>query len=145
MRKGHRGGERGNQILELSDAMMEWAILFAAAAGVGIALHLAIRGMRLRWSWAVPVLVLGAVLALASTRAGVLAAGGAAVALTIGVAWHRHELERGGIEAQRERDRVGPLSLVRTRLAIRTARLDRTCGDRFALGQTPSGRVPGKT
>jgi hypothetical protein len=27
MRKGHRGGERGNQILELSDAMMEWAIV----------------------------------------------------------------------------------------------------------------------
>jgi hypothetical protein len=53
MRKGHRGGERGNQILELSDAMMEWAIVLAGAAALGIALHLAIRGMGLRWSWAV--------------------------------------------------------------------------------------------
>jgi hypothetical protein len=141
MRTGHRGGERGNQILELSDAMMEWAIVLAGAAALGVALHLAIRGIRLRWSWAVPVLALGAVLALASTRAGVLVAGGAAVALTIGVTWHRHELERGGMEAQRERDRLGPLSLVRTRCAIRKARLDRTSGDRFALGQTPSGRV----
>ncbi|HXF00090.1 MAG TPA: TraM recognition domain-containing protein [Solirubrobacterales bacterium] len=121
--------------------MMEWAIVLAGAAALGIALHLAIRGMGLRWSWAVPLLALGAVLALASTRAGVLGAGGAAVALTVGVTWHRHELERGGVEAQRERDRLGPLSLVHTRLAIRKARLDRTSDDRFALGQTSSGRV----
>jgi hypothetical protein len=54
--RGERRGERGNSIVELSDAMMDWALLLAAAAMSGIALYLAIRGARLGWSWALAVL-----------------------------------------------------------------------------------------
>lgn len=141
MSRHSRGDESGNQILDLTDAMMDWAIVLAGAAVLGIAMHLAIRGARLRWSWALAVIAVAPLLAVASLRAGVLAAGAGAGALVIGIAWHRHELERGGVEAQRERERLGPLSVVRTRSALRKSRLARISGERFALGQTPSGRV----
>jgi hypothetical protein len=141
MQSGGRGYKGAKQIGHLTHAMMDWAILLAGAAALGITLHLVIRAARLRWSWALPVIAVAPVLGLASVPAGVLAGGAGAVALALGAGWHRQELERGGVEAQRERERPGPVSMLRTRTALRKARRERISGERFALGQTHAGHI----
>lgn len=138
---GNGGRGEDNRALELSDQMMDWAILLAGAVAVGIALHLAIRGGRMHWTWALAVVVLAPVLSVASVRAAVFVAGAGGVAIAIGLAWHRHELERGGVEAQRERERTGPWSSIRARRGRRKAGNQRVSGQRFALGLAASGRV----
>jgi TraM recognition site of TraD and TraG/Bacterial protein of unknown function (DUF853) len=139
-RQGKKGGREDFDPSELSEAMMDWAIVFAGAALVGIGLHLALRAAGLRWSWALPIFALAPALALLSLQAGLAAAVASGSAVAIGLAWHRAELERGGEEAQRGRDRPGPLSLV-SRREVAKAKHERIQSDRFALGETTGRRI----
>jgi helicase HerA-like protein/type IV secretory system conjugative DNA transfer VirD4/TraG family protein len=141
MMRGERRGERGNSIVELSDAMMDWAILCAGAALLAIVLHLVIRTAGLRWTWALLVLFAAPVLALGNARVGLVAGASAAGAIAIGISWERHGMERRGIEAQQERERRGPWSVLRALVEVRGARLALVKEDRLALGSTPSRGV----
>lgn len=132
---------RENEIEELSGALMDWALVIGAAVFVGLVVHVVFRSAGLRWTWALPVAALAPVAGAVSVPAGVLLGGVGGTAAIVGVAWQRQELERGGVEAQRERERVGPVRLLRTRRRLRAAREDRVGGTRLALGQTPAGRV----
>jgi hypothetical protein len=121
--------------------MMDWAVLIAVAALLAIVLHLAIRGAGLRWTWALLVLLVAPVLALADPRVGFGAAACGAGAIAIGVAWQRQGMERRGIEAQQERERPGPWNVLRAHFERRWARRARVSEDRLALGSTPSRGV----
>ncbi len=135
-----RGGDDVD-LGELTDVMMDWALLFAAAAVLGIALHLALRASGLGWSWGLPLLALAAPVFLASREAGLVTAVCASSVVAIGYAWHRADLERGGEEAQRARERPGPLTLTIARGRLLRARRERIAGDRLALGVTTARRV----
>jgi TraM recognition site of TraD and TraG/Bacterial protein of unknown function (DUF853) len=141
MREGHRRGERGNSILDLTDAMMDWAILCAIAALLAMVLHLAIRGAGLRWTWALLVLFAAPALALVNPRVGFGAAACAAGAIAIGVSWQRQGMERRGIEAQQERERPGPWNVLRALVERRRALRARVNEDRLVVGSTPSRGV----
>ena len=143
MRKQARESGRQDDfdLTALTDAMMDWAIIIAGGAAIGIALHLALRGSGLRWSWALPVLVSAPLVALVSPKAGLATAASGAGAIAIGFAWHRAEIERGGEEAQRGRERPGLIALTMNRTRLARARRDRLDGDRLALGETTARRL----
>lgn len=123
------------------EALMDWAVIFCGACLAGIAIYLALRLTGLRWTWTVPLLGVVPLVWTVDPRLG-LAVGISAIGATaIGIGWHQQDIERRRVEAQRARDRVGPLMLMRSQLARRRARSNRVDGDRFALGSSRSGEV----
>lgn len=140
MRQG-KGGRERFRIDELTGAMWDASVVFVVGAGAGIAAHLALRALGLRWTWAIPLAALGlAILPMNASVGFALAVSGVSAAV-IGFAWQRAALERGGEEAQRERARPGMASVVRGHLEVRSARRERVRGDRLAIGETRARRV----
>ena len=139
--KQRKGGRDDVDLDRLTDSMMDGAILFLGAAVVGIALHLALRGSGLRWTWALPVAMLGPAAAALNLNVGLAVGVCGASAAAIGYAWRRAALERGGEEAQRERSRPGLTALLVERHRLRRARLNRVRADRLALGESRLRRL----
>ncbi len=123
-----------------ADALTGWAVVGLVGMFAGICLHLSLRSMGARWSWASPVVAIGVALGSVSSQVAVLVGIAGLTAISIGFAWEREALERGGEEAQLERDRTGVLSAVIARRERQRARAQRVTGTRFALGVARSGK-----
>ncbi|GIK77716.1 MAG: hypothetical protein EDQ89_02500 [Acidobacteria bacterium] len=118
----------------IGSGLVELALVVATAAvgvgGVVVALE------RYRLHWASPLLslpVAAVLLPLWPAIGGGLAAvlcGSAA----LGFGRNQQAVERGGQEARRARERIGPLALVRSRRESQRARGERRVGERLALG-----------
>lgn len=111
------------------------ALLVGLAAGLMALVFL--RAASLRWSWALLALPPAPLVWLVDWQVGLaaaLAAGG-------GAYWHLEDAYRGGEEARRVRDALGPFEFARARLAERRAGGERAGKDGIALGVTASGRI----
>jgi len=107
--------------------------------GLLAALWLRLRG--LRWTWASLVAPAGLLAWLVQWRAGLALWIAGALALYAGAYAHREALERGGEEAHRSRDAIGPLGLLRANLSELRAGRRRLDRGGFALGRTRRGTV----
>ena len=131
---------RRPQLDVAAGALTDWALLVLASLGAGLLIAAALRAKRWHWSWlavaGLPLLPVAVALrerGLVALALGLLA--GAAVA----AAWQRRALERGGVEAQREREHGGPLRSIRSILRLRRVRGRRTVGGRFVVGKARGG------
>jgi hypothetical protein len=115
------------------------ALLVGLAAGVLAPVFL--RAASLRWSWALLTLPLAPLLWVIGWRLGLAVALASAVASGFGAYWHLEDTYRGGEEARRARDALGPFEFARARLAERRAGGERVGKDGIALGVTASGRI----
>lgn len=115
------------------------AVLVGLAAGVLAICFL--RAASLRWSWALLALPLAPLLWVIGWQFGLALALASGVAAGIGAYWHLEDTHRGGEEARRVRDALGPFEFARARLAERRAGGERLGDSGLALGVTPSGRI----
>ncbi|MQA76274.1 MAG: DUF853 family protein [Solirubrobacterales bacterium] len=107
----------------------------------GIAVHLALRGLGLAWTWGLPLVALTPLVALVDAGAAVAVGVASITAVAMGIAWHRSDLERGGGEAQKARDRIGLAAGLAGALMVHRARAERVRGERVAIGETRQRRV----
>lgn len=117
---------------ERLDALMELAIWIAGGIAGGLVLAIAIRACGARWSWAlagVPLVVVAWPISWPLALASVITVGVAAVC---GFAWHKQDLERGGMEAEGARERRGPLTALRGARDRRRRRFERVHDGRLA-------------
>lgn len=100
-----------------------------------------LRAASLRWSWALLALPLAPLLWVIGWQLGLALALASGTAAGVGAYWHLEDTYRGGDQARRVRDALGPLEFVRGRLAKRRAGGERVGDSGLALGVTPSGRI----
>ncbi|HET7510825.1 MAG TPA: type IV secretion system DNA-binding domain-containing protein [Solirubrobacterales bacterium] len=115
------------------------ALLAGLAAGVLAICFL--RAASLRWSWALLALPLAPLAWVIGWQLGLALALASGTAAGIGAYWHLEDTYRGGEEARRVRDALGPVGFARARLAERHAGGERVAEGGLALGVTPSGRI----
>lgn len=125
----------------LSDRMMDLALVavVAMAAAVVIALILELTGL----AWSISLLGLPVAIAAFWLSPPYAVAGAGALVLAAYLGQHRQRLERqrGGVEAQRDRERLSLRSLTLGRRERRRWRAERVRDGRLALGETPAGEV----
>lgn len=142
--------EQDNVALELDDRLWSVCVPLVAGLAFGLAVLLALRTMKLRWTWA----LCGAPLAYLAWpldwQVGLFLATSTLTTAGIGFYWSLKDTERGGEEARRTRDAAGPFHLARAWAAQRRNGEQRVqpakrklpgreSGDRLALGTTPRG------
>jgi hypothetical protein len=139
---GARQGEpRAFDVDSLADRSMELALVAVAAMATAAVIASVIQLFGLAWSVALlglPVAVAGLVF---SPVLAVAIAGALLLAGCIAHQWQRLDRQRGGVEAQRSRERRGLRSLTFGGRERRRWRADRVQGGRLALGETPGGEV----
>ncbi len=133
--------------LEVSSHL--WSVFgpFVAGLALGFAVLVVLRLLRLRWTWG----LLGAPVAylvwLFDWQLGLVLMTASAMSAGAGFYWHLQDTERGGEEADRARNAVGPLNAAiywwaRKQLGEQRVRptrknaLGRVSGDWLALGKT---------
>lgn len=134
----HRSHVAGLPLSEHLSAVLP-ALLVGLVAGV-LALAF-LHAASLRWSWALLVLPLAPLAWLADWRVGLVVGLASALAAGGGAYWHLEDTYRGGDQARRVRDALGPLEFARARLAERPTGGERVGERGLALGVTPSDRV----
>lgn len=113
-----------------------WELALPLAGGVAAA-GLLVGGVeRVGLRWSSPLLALPASALAFPLWPAISAASGGVLLLAAGVAWgrHRQSIERGGPEAQRARERIGPLAMLRSARRRRSAKENRRLGGRLLLG-----------
>lgn len=100
-----------------------------------------LRAASLRWSWALLSLPLALPIWWIAWQPGLAVAITCALAAGAGAYWHLEDTYRGGEEARRVRDALGPFEFARGRLAERRAGDERADSRGLALGVTPAGRI----
>lgn len=112
-----------------------------AALVVAGASALATRALGLRWTWTLAWLPAIGVTWLVDR--GVAPAVALGVALAAGAAawWEHEDMQRGGQEAQRVRERLGLFGWLYSLYTVRRARRDRVADGRVAIGHTSDRKV----
>jgi hypothetical protein len=133
-----RGGESPLLDPHAAGALL-WFVAVALLVTAGCALVTRVLGVG--WTWTLAWLpVIGATWLVASGLAPAVALG---ILLAAGTtAWWEHEdIQRGGQEAQRVRERLGLFSWLYSLHKLSRARRDRVRAGRVAVGQTPDRKV----
>lgn len=128
-------------LTETGDRLLGLAIGGMTSVVGGVCMLVALRALGLRWTWPTLGLPAAALAYWIEPAIGVRLAIACATALTIGGAWHFQDLERGGQEAQRERERLGPGRALTYVVSAQRARRQRVRAARFAVGRAGSWRV----
>jgi len=126
---------------------------FAVGIAVGLIAIFLLRAARLRFTWALWGLPLTYLIWPLDWQIGLALASATLIAVGAGANWHYEDTHRGGEDARRARESVGPLHLLRRYRALRRAerrsRVDsrskglrrRVSEDRLLLGTTRQGGV----
>jgi hypothetical protein len=99
--------------------LMVWS---AIVVGGGVAVATLLRIGRLRWTWALPGLVLAAVVFDADRLSGLVLGAASLLACLLGASWHHGDLGHGADYAETARARLGIIGLVRRRQHQRKVR-----------------------
>jgi conjugal transfer pilus assembly protein TraD len=116
-------------------------LVFAViVVGGGVATASLLRIGRLRWTWAIPGLLLAAVLFDGDRLAGLVLFAASALACMLGASWHRGDLAHGADFAEAARARLGMIGLLRRHLhRRRTARDGWVSDGRLTVGRDEQG------
>ena len=141
VKNGDRGSRDDVDLKELSETLMDGALVIVGCVVAAVVLCLVVRAFDLRWTWAFSPLPAAAFLFGFSPTLGIAAGACLVGAGALGFVRQRQDIERGGTEAQAARERPGPLGYLRGAIERRRWRRERVRGGRLALGQGPNGSV----
>jgi type IV secretory pathway TraG/TraD family ATPase VirD4 len=112
----------GSPLDPLTHMLTSAAIFVGGAALATLSVVMFLRWLGLHWTWALPGVLLGALLWPFDHTAAASAAIAALLATTTGARWHQDDLRHGADRAQNARDRRTPLDAGRERAARRGVR-----------------------
>src|SRR4051795_2941658 len=129
--------------LDLLTHMLTSAAIFVGGAALAtLSTVMFLRWLGLHWTWALPAVLLGALLWPFDQTAAAFAAITALLATTTGARWHFDDLRHGADRAQDARDRRTPLDAGRARVQRRGVRGGRWIDRQgLAVGRDQRGRT----
>lgn len=138
---GAGGKRRGESLLLNPHATADLLWFVGAALVVAGASALATRALGLRWTWSLAWLPVIGVMWLVNRGLAPAVALGIVIATGATAWWEHEDIQRGGPEAQRVRERLGLFGWLYSLYTLSRARRDRVGAGRVAIGQTSDRKV----
>ncbi|HWX95228.1 MAG TPA: TraM recognition domain-containing protein [Solirubrobacteraceae bacterium] len=124
----------------LEHALKTLMVLTGIVVGIGVAAAALLRIGSLRWTWALPGLVLAAVVFDVDRLAGLVIGSASLLACVLGASWHGSDLGHGADLADAARARLGMLRLFRRHLHRRRTEREGWISDgRLTVGRDDQG------
>lgn len=125
----------------VADRSMELALIAVGAMVAGALIASLVQLFNLAWSVSLLGLPAALVILALSPVISIAVAGAFVLGAVIAERWQRGDSARGGVEAQRARERRGLRALTLGARELRRWRADRVRDGRLALGEAPGGAV----